>query len=148
MTGRPSSFTQEIGDAICERLADGESLRDICAKKGMPARATVFRWLSSNEAFRDQYAHAREAQADAYADDTVSIADKCQKGIKRVTKANGDVETTEIDMVERSRLQIMARQWHASKLAPKKYGDRITNEHTGANGGPIVIQATPQDNDL
>ncbi|HET6608852.1 MAG TPA: terminase small subunit, partial [Rhodopila sp.] len=73
--GRPSSFTQEVADAICVRLMDGESLREICAEEEMPDRVTVYRWLQSSEAFRNQYAHARDVQADTYADETKAIAD-------------------------------------------------------------------------
>lgn len=111
--GRPSSYTVEVGDDICERLANGESLRAICVDDGMPGRSTVFRWLGDNESFRDQYARAREDQAETMADDIVSIAD-------------GDgVEDTAI-ATARDRLRVDARKWVASKLKPKKYGDRTT----------------------
>jgi hypothetical protein len=135
--GRPSSFTQEIADTICERLADGESLRSICSGENMPNRATVFRWLAGSTLFSDQYARARDAQADAFADDIVAIADECRKGVKIVTKANGDVETTEIDMIERARLQVDARKWIASKLKPKKYGDKL--ELAGDKESPLTV---------
>jgi len=135
--GRPSSFTQEIADTICERLADGESLRSICSGENMPNRATVFRWLAGDPLFSDQYARARDAQADAFADDIVAIADESRKGVKIVTKANGDVETTEIDMIERARLQVDARKWIASKLKPKKYGDKL--ELAGDKESPLTV---------
>src|SRR5271169_4511560 len=51
--GRPSAYSDKIAEAICDRLVDGESLRAICADPGMPARATVFRWLASNQEFRN-----------------------------------------------------------------------------------------------
>src|SRR5271169_6484233 len=75
--GRPSLFTTELGDEICNRIADGESLRAICAEVEMPDKATVFRWLSAegNKDFRNQYIRAREAQADSLVDDILSIAD-------------------------------------------------------------------------
>ena len=73
--GRPSSYTDEVADAICERIADGQSLRSICEIEGMPNKATVFRWLTVNEAFRDQYARARETQADTIFDEILDIAD-------------------------------------------------------------------------
>jgi hypothetical protein len=71
--GRPSDFTQETADAICEGLIDGKSLRTICAGDDMPHKATVCRWLAVNETFRDQYARAREAQADALFDEILNI---------------------------------------------------------------------------
>jgi len=128
--GRPSSFTQEIADEICERMASGESLRFICFQDNMPNRATVARWLSMNDAFRDQYAHACELRTDELFDQMLEIADTPQVGTKSVSKASG-IEITEADMIEHRRLQVEARKWALGKMAPKKYGDKITQEHTG-----------------
>jgi len=121
--GRTSTFTQSIADEICERIAEGESLRAICAGDDMPNKATVFKWLAADKAFSDQYARARECQADALADEVVYIADTPQIGTKSVSKATG-LEITEGDMIEHRRLQVDARKWMAGKLAPKKYGNK------------------------
>jgi hypothetical protein len=128
--GRPSTFTQEIADEICERMADGESLRTICSSNHMPRRSTVFRWLAADEAFRDQYAHACELRTDELFDQMLEIADTPQVGTKSVSKATG-IEITEADMIEHRRLQVEARKWALGKMAPKKYGDKVTQEHTG-----------------
>lgn len=137
---RPSSFTQERADKICKRLAEGESLRAICSDKTMPARQTVFRWLEANEAFRDQYARARDQQHDYWADEILAIADTPQLGVRRErgTGAQGPIDKTiEADMIDHRRLQVDARKWLLSKLAPKKFGDRkiLTGED-----GPVVVQ--------
>lgn len=131
--GRPSSFTQEIADLICERLADGESLRSICSGENMPSRTTVFRWLPENQTFRDQYARAREAQADLLADEILEIADD-SAGDK--IKLHG-IEVLNSEYVQRSRLRIDARKWIASKLAPKKYGDKL--ELAGDKESPLTV---------
>ena len=128
---RQSEYTQEVADAICERLSDGESLRAICRDEDMPNKATVFRWLAANSAFSDQYACAREAQADEMFDDLLSIADDGQNDT--YTDSEGR-ERTDTDVIARSRLRVDARKWMLSKMAPKKYGDKITQEHTGASG--------------
>lgn len=147
--GRPSEFTQETADAICERIADGESLRSICQSEGMPNRMTVFRWLNDPEraAFRDQYARAREEQAEFYAESIIEIADE-----ESVTVKVGEDEEVSVVLdataVARNRLRIDARKWYASKVAPKKFGDFKAVELTGANGGPVMIQATPADERL
>ncbi len=127
MTGRPSEYTQEIADVICERIAEGDSLRTICLGDDMPNRATVFRWLGKYAEFSDQYARARDAQADAYADDVVYIAD------------------TEKDP-QLARVRVDARKWTASKLKPKKYGDQLRTELTGESGGAlqVAIFTTPK----
>lgn len=125
--GRPSEFTPEKGDAICERLVEGESLRSICLSDDMPAASTVCRWLANNEAFRKQYACAREAQADTLADESLDIADDGTNDWMERKNDVGEVVKVEYqgDHVQRSRLRIDTRKWLAGKLAPKKYGDKV-----------------------
>ncbi|RVH87752.1 hypothetical protein CN204_04265 [Sinorhizobium meliloti] len=119
--GRPSDFTQEIADTICERIADGESLRSICNGEDMPNKATVFRWLAVHDVFRDQYARARETQADALFDDVLAIADQYDSASDAINP----------DLIQRAKLRIDTRKWMAGKLRPKKYGDKIDVEHSG-----------------
>lgn len=114
-TGRPTDYNDDVADAICERLADGESLRTICADGSMPNRVTVYRWLFKHAEFSNQYARAREMQAETMADEMQNIADDA-------TAEN----------VQVARLRIDTRKWAASKLLPKKYGDKIQNEVSGA----------------
>jgi hypothetical protein len=133
---RPSSYTEDAGIDICARLASGEPLTKICRDEDKPDISTVYRWLAANEAFRDMYAHAREDQADTLADEIQSIADEPMLGKKTTTKANGDVETVEGDMIEHRRLRVDARKWVAAKLRPKKYGEHIRTELSGPDGGP------------
>jgi len=125
--GRPSDFTQEIANTICGRLAEGESLRAICETDGLPDKSTVFRWLASNLAFRDQYARARELQAETLVDEILEISDD---GRNDYMTSMGEGEETLAyrlngEHVQRSRLRVDSRKWFASKVAPRKYGDRI-----------------------
>lgn len=135
MTGRPSDYTEELALVICERIAEGESLRAICRDDDMPARSSVFKWLIEHKAFSDQYARAREAQADALFEDILEIADDKSQDVRVVGEDEREVCNTEF--VQRARLRVDARKWMAGKLAPKKYGEKVIQEHTGANGGPI-----------
>ena len=139
MTGRPSSYSQELADHICDELAAGRSLRAICREdEEMPAASTVCRWLAQIDSFREQYARAREAQADALFDEILDIADTPQVGQKSVSKVTG-LEITEADMIEHRRLQVDARKWIAGKLAPKKYGDKVDVNHGGDIGLTVKI---------
>lgn len=118
-----ATFTQELFDRICERIADGESLRAICADEDMPDKSSVMRWLNEREELQDQYARAREIQADALFDDILDIADN---GVNDWIEANADEpEKYNGDNVQRSRLRIDARKWMAGKLRPKKYGEKL-----------------------
>ncbi len=139
---RPSSYSLKAADTICERLAEGNSLNSICVSDDMPHKATVFRWLSSHDEFRDQYARAREAQADVLFDEILDIANTPIEGTK--TKLDKDGEVVEIfkgDMIEHRRLQIDARKWMAGKLRPKVYGDKLDVDLTGALD--FVVNAKP-----
>ncbi len=114
-------YDADMASCICVEISSGRSLRDICSSEGMPDKATVFRWLAAHEDFRDQYARAREAQADAMLEDIFEIADQYD-----ATKDKLDVEH-----INRAKLRIDTRKWVASKLRPKKYGDKVDHEHSG-----------------
>lgn len=117
-------YTQEVADRICEGLAEGKSLRAVCAEPGMPSESTVRAWaLDDVEGFAAQYARAREIGYERLADELLEIADTPQLGVKTTHKASG-TETTEGDMIEHRRLQVDARKWMLAKMLPKKYGDR------------------------
>lgn len=126
-TGRPSKYSKEIADRICEMIsASSKGLSTICKLKSMPSFVTVYSWLNNpeNDYFLKQYTRAREAQAEFLADEIIEIADTARKGTKTRETKDGLFKETG-DMVDRSRLMIDARKWKASKLAPKKYGDKI-----------------------
>lgn len=118
--GRPSSYTTEIADFLCMRIADGESLRKICFDEDMPSQSMVFRWLASNEEFREKYARAREAQMEVMALEIVEIADDSAKD----TIITDDGEKPNNEWIQRSRLRVETRKWLMSKLRPKVYGER------------------------
>lgn len=111
-------------------MTQGESLRGICSETDMPSKTSVMRWLAENAAFRDQYAIAREAQADALVEECMEIADNgTNDWMERRSAAekgsgveNGWVLNGE--HVQRSRLRVDTRKWWAARIAPKKYGDR------------------------
>ena len=115
MRGRPSIFSPELADRLCERLADGETLRAICRDEGMPDERTVRRWaLDDVEGFSTQYARASEIGYQGMADDLTEIADA----------KDGDPA--------RDRLRVDTRKWLLSKALPKIYGDKQQVEHSGS----------------
>ena len=136
-TGRPSLYTEALAAKICERLAEGETLRSICRDEKMPGKTTVLRWLGDekNADFRTQYAHAREMQADRFAEEILEIADDTSEDWS--TDKDGK-KTLDHEHVQRSRLRIDTRKWLMARMAPKKYGDKM--QHTGDGGGPIRVR--------
>jgi hypothetical protein len=117
--GRPTKFTQELADTICERIANGETLRAISRDLGFP-HSTVIEWTMTNKSFSDQYAQARLKQADAYAD---MILD----------------EAFNSHDAQIGRLRVDALKWVASKLAPKRYGDKVEVEQTGTQKIRVIM---------
>jgi hypothetical protein len=141
MAGRPSEFTQDIADKISDRLATGESLRQICADDDMPDKATVLRWIHRHEQFRDQYARAREAQTEHWLDEILEIADDgTNDWVEREGRDGQAQSVVDHEHINRSRLRVDSRKWIMSKLAPKKFGDKVTAEHSGPDGGPIKTE--------
>lgn len=140
--GRPTIYTPQLAAIICERLAAGESLRAICRDEGMPNRSTVSDWVIRDiDGFSGQYTRARDFGLDELADEILGIADNPQEGVRREESEDGYKEVRE-DMLGHRKLQVDARKWYLSKLAPKKYGEKIQQEITGANGGPLEISET------
>jgi hypothetical protein len=99
-------------------------------------------WRSiSNKTFRDQYTRAREEQAETLLDEIVEIADDSRHDTIPKVGRDGEEygEQPNSEWIARSRLRVDARKWVVSKLAPKKYGEKIQAEVTGANGGPLQV---------
>lgn len=91
--------------------------------EGMPHQATIMAWLDgSRPEFSEQYARAREAQADKLAEEALTIADDGRNDT--YMDADGNVKT-DSEVIQRSKLRVDTRKWLASKMAPKKYGDKL-----------------------
>jgi hypothetical protein len=138
-TGRPSSFTQDIAEVICTRIAEGESLRDICKDDDMPTRMTIYRWLQADPVFCDQYTRAREDQADTLADEIMAIADETPD-LNPILDKHGALIEIQLHSayLQWQKQRIDARKWTAMKLKPKKYGDRQIL--AGDSEAPLEVQ--------
>lgn len=123
--GRPTTYTQELADRICEELALGKSMRTVCTQEGMPAMSSVFKWLREHKEFSEQYAKAKEESTDAMAEDLLYISDTPVMGEVRTIKPDGSVEIKQDEMLGHRRLQVDSRKWLMAKMKPKKYGDKL-----------------------
>lgn len=130
--GRPNLYSDDLVTIICERIANGESLKAICEDDEMPAQSTIFKWLSEKPGFSERYARAREAQADALFDDILSIADDARNDWMERRGEDNAGWVANGENIRRSQLRIDARKWMAAKLKPKKYGDRLDLNHSGS----------------
>lgn len=119
--GRPSDYTQELADLICERIAThGIGLKKLCEMyDDMPEKITIRRWCLKYPQFRSQYAHAKSLQIETLIDEIIDIADD-STGDTIITEQGKSVCNNEF--IARSKVRIDTRKWLASKLAPKIYG--------------------------
>lgn len=132
--GRPSSYSDEAAQEICQRLAGGESLRQICVSEHLPAESTVYLWVANDiEGFSEKYARAREAQQHRYADEIVEIADDGSNDWIEREHESGRVETIpDREHISRSSLRVDTRKWLMARLARRTFGDKIGIDHSGS----------------
>lgn len=148
--GRPTKFSKALADRLCSRLAGGESLRSICKADDMPSVVTVMYWLldADKEDFLKQYKAARDIQADLMADEMVDIADDGSNDyMERELNSGLTIEVVNSEHIQRSRLRVDTRKWVASKLKPKKYGDKLDLTSDGEKlPVPLLANVTLLDN--
>jgi Bacteriophage Sf6, terminase small subunit-like len=131
-------FTQQLADAICNRMASGESLRQICKDGSMPALSTVLKWVSERPDFEAKYTQARERLMEYWAEEIIEICDDgTNDWIEREAKDGSKYSVFDHEHVQRSRLRVDSRKWLMSKMLPRKYGDKVAV--TGSDGGPLQV---------
>ncbi len=135
--GRPRLYSPELGTTICERMANGESLRKICRDESMPCMRTVLIWAREIPEFLAQYVTARDMLLEYWAEDITEISDDGSNDWMSVNDPDNPGYRVNGEHISRSKLRVDSRKWLLSKLAAKKYGDRVSAELSGPNGGPI-----------
>ena len=103
--------TPEFAEILLDAIAGGMTLKEVCATNDLP-KTSVLRWISTE--YLDQYACALRARADMQAEEIIEIADKKY--------------TTNEELIA-AKMRIDARKWLMSKMAPKKYGDKVELDH-------------------
>lgn len=119
--GRPTKYSQEIANQICSIISTShKSLRTVSREVGVDV-SNILRWINDNKEFREQYTRAKEEQADYLVEEMIDISEHTEEDHTPFTGAN---------VIQRDRLRVETRKWIASKLKPKKYGDKLDIEHT------------------
>lgn len=117
--GRPTTYTKELADKICEKLALGLSMRTICKEEDMPAMSSVFKWLRENKDFSEQYVLAKQEGTDAMSEDLMELGDEAIELAQTVDPKQSSA------VVQAVKLKSDNLKWTMSKLKPKKYGDKL-----------------------
>lgn len=139
---RPTKCTPDITNAICTRLASGESLRSICSDDEMPEKASVLYWVvegrkieGTDRLFSDQYHMSREAAGYSHADEALDIRNELR---------NGEIEPNTAKVI------LDALKWGAERMAPRRHSTRQEIDHSSSDGSmsaPTKIElVAPSDN--
>lgn len=124
---RPTDYSEELIAELCSRLAEGKSMRTVCKADDMPAMSTAFRWLNEHPEFQEHYARASSERAEAYVEEIFDIADDATNDYMEDDYQKGRTPgyTLNGENIQRSKLRVDTRKWYASKVKPKKYGDKL-----------------------
>lgn len=140
---RKEKVFAKIIDAIAN---DGKTIRDILKEKWSPSPSTFFQWLDDDEIKSKQYARAHAIKADVLFDEMLHIAFTPEIGetVKMVQKGSKkEMEKTKGDMLGHRKLKVDTIKWALSRMAPKKYGDKldITSDGDKVSGSiPLVLE--------
>lgn len=136
-----SAFTLEIAHSICAEIIDGKSLRTICKMDGMPSRRNVMFWLTQYAEFKELYDRACMERAEAYVEEIMDIADDGSNDWMENNDPENPGYRLNGEHVQRSRVRIDTRKWYATKVKPKKYGDKVEATHEAGDSLAALLQA-------
>lgn len=120
---RPAGFSDEIFDAICDRMAGGEWLRKICDNdEQMPSRQTFLRWIEKDTGRQERYARASRAMVDYWAEELLELSKETEKDTIIDEKGR---RKCNYEWVANKRLHADNLKFLMSKIYPKRYGDKL-----------------------
>ena len=112
--GRPSTYSEELGAEVCAAVAEHGSLtKALEAEPNLPCERTIYRWLATNEGFRQSYVRARE------------VGDEADVAEMRRIAMDKDVPS------DQKRVMVDVIKWELGRRSPKKWGDKVQTEHSG-----------------
>lgn len=119
--GRPTAFTDELGDRICERIAVTRTVTEALSDEEFPPSSTFFRWLGQYPAFREKYARALEFRAEADNEELRRVA------------YDMDIPS------DQKRIMVDTLKWQQARASPKRYGDAMLHKHADADGEKLEL---------
>lgn len=135
---RPTSYTKELAEAVCEKLTACGSLRAVCRDEGMPNRSTITRWVVDDiDGFAARYARAKDLGIDEFVDETIEIADDGTNDWMNTERG----PQLDSEHIQRSKVRIETRRWLAERMAPKRYGLKQALDLSNTDGTLQVDEA-------
>jgi hypothetical protein len=138
--GRPTVYSPELAKRICDLLAIGCTLNEVCRQPDMPHERAVRDWATDpSHPFSPKYARAREIGYHKMADDLLEIVDNGANDWMRRAREDGVIEIVlDREHLLRTEMRFRARQWLLSKALPKIYGDKVQHHVDIRAAAPVV----------
>lgn len=136
--GRPKiECTPELTDRICFLIeSNSKGIKQICRENpDIPHPDTIFQWIAHNKVFSERYSEAKQKQVTSHIEETYEIADDISRDFMEAHDGSQRINT---ECVARSKIRIELRKWHAARLAPKVYGDRMYQETTNVDAENLI----------
>ena len=147
-----------VCDYAFEQLKTGRTLASVCEDPGMPTMAMFRTWIELDDppGIAARYAQARQIGYWLLAEELVALSDKTHEwvvkpkldadGAPMLDEHGNHIAVKELvplnsELIAHAKLQIDTRKFMLSKMLPKTFGDKVVQEHTGADGGPIAMAA-------
>ncbi len=146
--GRPSNYSNELADLICERMIQGRSIRKISEMEDMPCEDTIYAWLAKHDYFSEKYRAAVEHRTNKFMEECVDLADNMPDGIMFIGLDGRLYERIEVlqltvreraeaglspiglttELIGKRKLQIETRMKASAQMNPRKYGPKTIIE--------------------
>jgi hypothetical protein len=111
---RPTTYSQEIADKICERISLGDTIKEIVVDPEMPDYKIINKWRAENSYFFRQFCTALQDQA-------LFLID-------RINQHQYDLKNGFLD-AKTAKVLIDTDKWLASKFYPSMFGDKLVTEN-------------------
>lgn len=134
--GKGTTYTRALGEKLCARVAEGETMAAVAREMGIP-RARIVSWTRRYKAFGEAYKEACEMRMLALEDKLAEICDEA-------TEVALDPECGR-ERVNACKLKADIVKWQLMKLMPKRYGDRTQMEVTGKDGAELIPKRTKEE---
>lgn len=118
-----------LAKKVLEGMHGGLSCFKACQAAGVP-HSTFISWVNVDQELANRYTRAREDLIERMAQEVLELSD-VDVGLQPDGKKDWAA-------VQKHKLQVDTRKWLLSKLAPKKFGDKL--ELTGDPDRPLAIQ--------
>lgn len=138
----------EIVTEVCERIAAGEGVSAVFRSPGAdyPDIRTFWRWVHADAELDALYEKATQRRGEKYAEEIVDIVDGAgsplllEDGTPVLDREGFPVMVVDRIAVEHAKVRADARKWVASRMLPKRYGDRTTI--AGDADSPLSIEVS------